>query len=405
MEDIDLKTQPEDWSWLWTWAGGMPTLIDLLNDDTPSTTLSTALSCLDLLVDVIPSILDDFIRHPTALPFLLSLPSYPPQRLLQRLYADPTYALHPALKHYLPPSHPLRPLVVDSIHIRRNEAWKRLELGRGALMVLVEEPGDLLETMKGEEKSNLTRLMDLARRYVDRDDEESRRCLELSLDILQCLPDLSTIHISLIDPISRLVVVSRTRGSRRTLPFSSTLARPVLSSLLAISTEVIDGKLTWTATMTLAEPYLPHLSPTDPLVLSLVSTHSDTSPFSPATSFPDTPDGRRLSRLSTALSNPAPSSLIHQVTPAELLSLVAPAHLSTIQRAPIPPIGIPSALSSPTPENQASAWAGKVYTSHEFRKDRSGEGVGVGVSVGLGMAVVPTRASRPASRHVDEYAT
>jgi hypothetical protein len=90
------------------------------------------------------------------------------------------------------------------------------------------------------------------------------------------------------------------------------------------------------------------------------------------------------------------SSVVHQATPAELVSLLAPSYYKILATAPVPPLGIPSTVPRATPESQASAWAGKVYSEHEFR---TREGVGLGLPGG-----VAPRASRPASRHVDEYA-
>jgi len=417
-----VELEKEDWGWLHSWAGGIPSLLDLLNDDTPPSTRDKALDTLDLFTDI-ETILPQILDHPTALPFLLSLPSYPAQPLLYRLYADPTYALHPNLRHHLPHSHSLKKLVQGG----RKEAWGNLRLGRGALAILAEGSGeDLLAIRKGTGRSNLSSLMEHTQLSATGDDQESRRSLELALDILDT-PSLydDPIAISyLAQPLPGLAVISRTRGSKRMLNIPSSRNRQVVKSLLEESTATVDGQSRWPAASALAQPYLEQLNPSDPLRTAFTDSQRDQADLS--SPFPDTLDGRRLSRLSHGLSrssrSPADSvppqvaisSIHHESTPAELLSIIAPHLLQTISTAPIPPLGIPSILN-PTPESQASAWAGKVYSSHEFRdreREREKENMGRGIAAGLGRGLSAGRVgimgaamgARPASRHVDEYA-
>ena len=418
-----LRVEREDWSWLDHWAGGEDSLLDLLDDDTTQPIRGSVLDTLDLLADIrliLPRILD----HPNALSFLLSLPSYPSQPLLQRLYADPTYALHPNLRNHLPHSHPLKKLVQGG----RTSAWANLELGRGALMLLTESSlvQDFLEIPTAKHRTNLAALLDHAQTWAEQQSDEAKKCLELALDLLES-PSLYSdpiIAAYLARVLPKLVMISRTRGSQRILAIPNTYARQVLKTLVEGSTEMIDGIMMWPAACALAQPYLTNLEPNEPFV-PLFNTgkcdHPDQS------SLPDTVDGRRLSRLSRAIDALFPiqagssalatkSSIHHQATPTELISLIAPQLLYTLSTAPIPPLGIPSILN-PTPESQASAWAGKVYSSHEFRdreRDRERENVGLGIGAGLGRGArqglgqeassSAVGGARPASRHVDEYA-
>jgi hypothetical protein len=188
-----------------------------------------------------------------------------------------------------------------------------------------------------------------------------------------------------------LVLASRVRGSQRTLNLPSNQAGTISRALLTSASSLPDGTHAWSEAVNLVQPYLSHLSPDDPVQNRFTSTTLV------SVTLPDTPDGRRLTRLSVATSGPSSSSsVVHQATPAELVSLLAPSYYKILATAPVPPLGIPSTVPRATPESLASAWAGKVYSEHEFR---TREGVGLGLPGG-----VAPRASRPASRHVDEYA-
>ena len=397
---------------------------------------------LDLLADIEP-ILPQLLEHPNALPFLLSLPSYPAQPLLHRLYANPSYALHPNLRHYLPHSHPLKKLVQGG----REAAWTHLELGRGALTILAEGTGDdLLEIGKGRERTNLAILLEYADKWAKGVDEESKKCLELVLDILEASTmysdPIACDHVARIMP--RLAIISKVKGSDRTLKFPESHARTVVQKLLEATTSIVDGQSCWPAAVKLAQPFVSHLDSNDPLRLAFTPSQRSEQE---SLSFPDTLDGRRLSRLQQALflslpvtpadpGNQYTSGIHHQATPFDLLTLLAPRLLTSLQTAPVPPLGIPTLLN-PTPDSHASAWAGKVYSSHEFRdrdrdrdRDRAGEGeglriaagigrgigIGIGVGgggggggegeggVGVGGSIGVGGMTRPASRHVDDYA-
>jgi hypothetical protein len=365
----------EDWTWLSEWAGGLDGLLDLLDDGISPWIVDIALSCLDML-----SPWDAIVNHPNALPFLLSLPSYPPQPLLQRLYSQPRYALHPSLRHYLPPSHPLRPLVMGDLAKRRAAAWARLDLGLGPLLVLKEdEVDDLMVLVDG--KSNIWRLLELAESISAQ--TERREELELCLDLLSKADNLDSVTPRIV----RIFVISSMRNGIRTLP--PLRARHALTALLHLSTEVFDGKLAFDTCLELAAPFLPQLPPSDPLRLAFGRA---------AIEYPEP-----TTRFAKELDQPSPSALLHKVTAEDILALVAPRFLAELQTAPVPSLGIPS-RSSKAIDSQASTWAGKVYTSHEFRRDREVAPTGLGVNPSTTQIAAPTRMSRPASKHVDEYA-
>ena len=398
----------EDWSWLYSWAGQTPeSLLDLLTPDTSTITLQNALNSLDLLLDfqgVDPPLLATLMSHPDALPFLLSLPSYPPQPILQRLYDDPEYALHENLRNYLPPGHHLRAFRMDDPPAARKVAWSKLTTGRAVLTVLALTRGDdLLDMSYGEIESNLSRLLKLVEGYALGKDEESKRCFELGLDILSRLPEDPRTVQTLARVLPRLFVISCVRGSSRALPFDLSLSPIALKFLLHSATEVIDGRSCFQHARSLALPYLDLLDQDDPIRTVFEPASDGIPPLSATLSLDDTLDGRRLARLQAAVdSKHTSSSIVHTATPTELLSILAPSLLKILQSAPLPPLGIASTLKDQLPEYQASAYAGKVYTSHEFRRDRDGTG-GAGIGT-LNVGAAGRGMSRPASRHVDAFA-
>ena len=399
------EAEKEDWGWLSAWAGDTSGLLDFLDDSIARTTRDKALDTLDLLADVQP-ILRKLLDHPSALPFLLSLPSYPAQPLLRRLYSDPTYTLHPSLRNHLPHSHPLKKLIRNG----RKEAWANLALGRGALVILAESSeDDLMEVSQGNEKSNLMTLLQYAQRWAEKDDDESKKCLEFALDLLDS-PSLRSNPVAtstLVRSLPRLTAISKTRGSDRILKLPSTHARPVVKALVSSSTYLVDGQSSWPAVCGLARPFLAYLEDGDPLREIIVP-----NPMSAPTSlsYQNTLEGRRISRLQSAISC-SPAILPHE-SPTQLQSSIqhqASFH-RTLSTAPIPPLGI-TPISDPTPGSHASTWAGKVYSSHEFRdrerekeRDNLGLGIAAGPSRGLGGGIGVGIGARPASRHVDQYA-
>jgi hypothetical protein len=258
-------------------------------------------------------------------------------------------------------------------------------------MVLKEIEGDdLLDVPERGEVSNVAALLELGKGCLSKDSDESSLTLELVLDLLQNSIVNHFTLTQLASALPRLVTVSRVRGSKRVLHIPHAYSRIIVQALLACSTDVINGRSCSKAAFDLAQPYLSHFDADDSLRRAFSPSLS--SPIAPP--LPDTTDGRRLTRLAEALASSHSTSILHQATPAELVSLIAPSYFRTLSSAPLPPLGIPSSIPDYTPESQASAWAGKVYSEHEFRTREN---------VGLGIAGVAARVSRPASRHVDEY--
>jgi hypothetical protein len=121
-------------------------------------------------------------------------------------------------------------------------------------------------------------------------------------------------------------------------------------------------------------------------VSAAISTVASPAPGAPRT---DAADAMALQR---ALASPS-SSLALTPTPAALLSVLAPGLLAALATAPAPPLGIAPVLPSGT-RGSASDYAGKVYSAHEFRRERDTvSGLGIGLA-GVG---------RKASRHVDDF--
>ncbi|EIW70586.1 hypothetical protein TREMEDRAFT_73513 [Tremella mesenterica DSM 1558] len=368
--------------------------LDLLDDSSSRSKTTYALQVLEVLISSVESdkVLQEVIQHPTATDWLLSQPSYPPIPLLQHLLADPQYALHPKMRHYLPPSHPLRSLVNGTETNRRDNAWNRLDAA--GLMILKEiGPGDIWE-VQGE-KSRYMLLLEKARSWAAEESKGVKRSLELALDILT-LPTEREIFSLQAEQLAKLVVISRCRGSSRTLSLPTRHARNIVKSLLEISTQVISNTLAFPHCIALVKPYLSYLTLDDPLVTIWKHTHTRTS--SPS-SHGETPEERRLYRLSRSISSLESDALVHSVTTEEMMSLMTPCFLADLRMARVPPLGISSTTPAVNPgagkESQiqtgstsASAWAGKVYSSHQFRnRDLAPQGT----------------MSRPASRHVDEY--
>lgn len=188
-----------------------------------------------------------------------------------------------------------------------------------------------------------------------------------------------------------LAVHATARGVHTDIPIPTSQAQIVITALLPLSAEVtVDGRACALAAKRLAQPYLAHL-PQDALRRSWEST--TVSPLLPSSPFPSSPSPT-ASALSRALSSPS-TSLSLSATPVDLLSVLAPSLLASLSTAPDPPLGIPSALPrTAAAAGTASDYAGKVYSAHEFRRDRDTvSGLGAGLA-GVG---------RKASRHVDDF--
>jgi hypothetical protein len=391
--------EKEDWSWVSGWAGGVDGLLRLLDEDVSRETRERALSCLELLSDTPlgPAILTQLLDHPTALSYLLLLPSYPPQPLLQRLFSGPRYALHHNLRHHLPPHHRVRNLVHGSEESRRNAAWEILPNEGGLRMLEELGIGDLSLEDKASGLSRIARLVQVLEQW-----KGPAEAFEIGLDLL-----LGGIDGSWTSYLARrvppLIVTSNIKGSSRDLKTPDHFSRDVLTSLLGIA-PLIDDTATFEIVSKLALRYAGNLSPTDPLV-----TAFHTPPIPPTPSDPATANARQVYRFSQALHS-SPNALVHSLTPNQILEALAPDLLASLATAREPMFGLSSSNGAPGHQDaSASAFAGKVYSSHEFRSRPNpsvnlailaGSGSEPGTGLGVGNARME---SRPASRHVDDY--
>jgi hypothetical protein len=403
-QDGIVSSGNEDWSWASEWAGGVEGLLGMLYEDFDVSRhqKETAMSCLELLMetDITPSILEQVLDHPTALSYLLLLPSYPPQRILQRLFEEPKYALHPNLRHHLPPTHPLRQLVHGSEEERRTVAWARLPHEGGLMMLQELGVGHLVTVDKASGLSRMARLVEVLERW-----EGSWDGYEMGLDLL--LEGIGNEwSANLARKIPPLIVTSSLRGSTRELDIPKHYSMEVLTALLNTA-PIIDGRGTFHIVSTLASPYLLHLRPSDPLVQVFTVPNASPAPLVG----PTTPGSRQLHRFSQSLHSPI-NAFVHELTPKQLLEALAPELLASLSSAREPAFGLSPSKTAPgnNDTTSASAFAGKVYSSHEFRTRQNaaihtaGASSGLGtVEVGYGLGAGSRMDSRPASRHVDDY--
>ncbi|WVQ99767.1 hypothetical protein IAU59_006909 [Kwoniella sp. CBS 9459] len=489
-----VNKEQQDWSWLWTWVHSTPSaretksadltrfeqLLDLLRPSIPHSIAQRAVDCINLLEDVSPQLMliPRLLEDPALVRRLFTVfpESSLAQRIMNHAHTRRPYALHPNVVPYLTESHPLWPLTQASSSKDHQLAWKTLHLGLPALAIIGQHDGtevtdeDLLRVEMGEEESNLARLLNLAEDATSERQKyggtaESQERLGIVLDILDEPNRFMQDRVArsyLVRSIPRLSVIYNTRGGDRSLHFPTADAEEIIRNLVECSDMVMDGRSTCTAARQLAQPYIEALSVDDSLrrIFDASSpTQAGTAARVQYSNIEDagtSEDQRRMNRLSTAmLTSTAPqipdsssgsssliagtlSSIVHTATPAELLQLIAPALVEKLATAPVPPFGIPSTISTDISDQGTKAFAGKVYTSHEFRRDRGGPnepsssvGLGIGgpgmvggMSIGMGGGGAPNlgmggnmgrapstggmgaggTGSRPASRHVDAYA-
>ncbi|KAL1408031.1 hypothetical protein Q8F55_004828 [Vanrija albida] len=202
------------------------------------------------------------------------------------------------------------------------------------------------------------------------------------------LPASPAIARTLAAALPALAAHAAARGADVALPGSLEPRAAVAALLPLLAGSTPAGISTAPAAAALARPFVARLDPADPLRLAWASPIP-----SPALA-----SSSEATRLARALDTPAASSsLLHTPSAPELLALLAPALAATLAHAREPPLGIPSALPRVVASGaaaSASDYAGKVYSAHEFRRERETvSGLGVGAS-GVG---------RKASRHVDEF--
>lgn len=417
------ESKLEDWTWASSWAGGVSGLIRILESG-PEADRQRAMECLDLLEDVEGGIISRLLESERAVIYILSQPIQ--TNLSTRLLDNPNYALHPNVRSAIPPSHPLYALLSHTVSPteQREAAWRNLEAGLLPLLILAQGKAEDISAGRITARALLRQLLERAEVHAACADKKDGRCLEAILDVISQRGKDPVTEAHLANTLPRLTVISNILNkTNRPISLSQTYALPIAQALLNTASQIIDNVPADPMTRKLVQPFLPHLPSDSPYHVIFASTPS------PLTSAP-TPvnaDTRRVSRLSTALSSRTPSAYIHSATPAELVNLLAPALYTLLSTAPAPLLDIPSALANPTPESQASAWAGKVYTSNEFREREearvglgikgaktgglavlggtaSAGGIGMGGLSGDSLSPGLGRMSRPASRHVDDFA-
>ncbi|WWC62272.1 uncharacterized protein I303_104868 [Kwoniella dejecticola CBS 10117] len=421
--------QKESYEWLYAWCGDTPnSLLDLLNDQTPPPISQRALDCLFLLDDFQP-VFPLFLTQSTALIYLITHPS----EIRDKILSTPENAVHPSILPLLPPEHPLKILDQPSSSERHLQAWKNLPLGLGPLLVLRDAgEEELLRVEEGEERSNVTRLADLA--FA----EEGGKAIDAALDILNRPFTDKRLNVYLAKHLPRLLVSQAIDGeNQRDLAIPLGCSEEVIRLLVSLRGEVISGRSARNICGKLASRYLEGLEEDHPLKRVFISTSCSSSLHSTSTSAriqvqaqvqPDSNgDVRRLNRLSTAVdksladldsaTHTGLSSLVHSVTPSELIQMISPDLFTSLSTARVPPFGIPPSAQTDL-EQGTKSFAGKVYSQHEFRKDREpsaalGLGIGNlpggvgGVNMGMGMGGLGVGSlgggGRAASRHVDSY--
>ncbi|KAK1923933.1 hypothetical protein DB88DRAFT_258296 [Papiliotrema laurentii] len=331
---------------------------------------------------------------------------------------------------------------MTSIVERRSAAWRTFETGSESLATLREVgPGDMRDVEEGFDRSNLARLMDYTEGVSL--DPMRRTDFELALDILSNLPADCVVRKASLERIVRWTVVSAQRGSTRRLPFPGELAREVMKVLVGVAGEVIERRLGFDTAKELAQPYITLLDREDPLVMAfegcdgrqegdeIDSSSSLSAELYDLSRALDATDPTRRGGVEQVGGDSTRKTTTYTVSPQDLLLLLAPRLLETLKQAPDPPLSIPSDYSKQRAEGavQANAWAGKVYSEHEFRNRGEGLPSGLGAGQGGVSPVTPgfvgqgypsqlalgasggvmqqhgyAPGGRAASRHVDEYA-
>jgi hypothetical protein len=390
-ETAEGAMEKEDWSWISDWAGGVPNLVQMLVGGVSPDKREKAMDCLQLLAEVDPTINDQIIRHPTAISYLRAHDSAP-RPLLQNLCDDPRYALHPNLRDLLPYGHRYKALVEGSEASRRDAAWALIP-DEGAFLVLQELGiGDWTKREDSSGLSRLGKLFDILEGW-----EGTKEGFNVGLGLL--LNGIgSDWSSSLVRWITPLLVKSRVFGGNHAIGIPLTYSREVITALIQCPPIISDKPFLPIAT-SLAPPNLPQLHPSDPLRNAFQLT--------PPPSFPtETPAERELSRFADSLRSPN-NGYTHSLTPSQLLSVLAPELLHSLSTARQPPFGLAPVAGISQSQNSASAsaFAGKVYSSHDFRSRAViGEGPSGPIIGGAGLGISGNRGeSRPASRHVDAY--
>jgi hypothetical protein len=390
-ETAEGTMEKEDWSWISGWAGGVPNLVQVLVGGVPPEKRKKAMDCLELLAAVDATINDQIIQHPTAVSYLRAHDSAP-RPLLQALYDDPKYALHPNVRDLLPYGHRYKALVEGSEEARRDAAWALIPDEAAFTVLQGLGIGDWAKREESSGSSRLGKLLDVLEGW-----EGSKGGFNVGLALL-----LSGIGLDwtacLARRIAPLLVKSHVLAGTQAIDIPLSYSREVVTALMQCP-PIIAGKLTLSIATSLAQPYLQELHPSAPL-------RSAFQP-KPPPSFPtETPAERELSRFADSLLSPN-NGYTHSLRPSQLLSVLAPELLHSLSTARQPPFGLAPVVGVSQSQNSASAsaFAGKVYSSHDFRSRAvAGEGPSGPIIGGAGLGISGNRGeSRPASRHVDAY--
>lgn len=422
------NAQLENMEWAWEWAGGVEGLIAIVAYPTDPSLVQRALECLTLAPR--HDIRQALTLHPAAIGTVLDL-----ETGLDDIYDDdPALLLLPTIAPRVPTGHSAHAICSAKADQRVGIAWYHLDSAL-ALHVLGEEKCgwdekallDCPVPIEGRviDKSKVVLLVEAAERFIKTD---RPLLLDKVLDLLDSPPRDTVAESYLARRLPRLIMYSRRQGSQRILPeFTLAYPRVVIEGILQ-STAEIRSEVSISEARLLAQPFIARLYPSDPLATAFTS-----SPKTPPTSIPDQitdPTARSHSRFLSHLDDPRPSALVHTLSPSDLINLLAPDLHSTLASARVPPLGIPPRRTARFGA-QASDYAGKVYTSHEFRnreKDiqgsvavspvpmgglvvpsplgvpgMSGGGPSMTLTLGGGIGMAGGRMSRPASRHVDDY--
>ena len=382
--------EKEDWSWISNWAGGVDGLVHMLDKGISLVKRGKAMECLELLCEVDPTVLDEVIKQPTAVSYLLSLGSTP--SLLHSLMDKKKYTLHPNLRDRLPNGHRYQALVGGNVVSRRNAAWSLLPDETAFDFLKDLDIRELTMKDKSSGSSLFGRLLGVLEVW-----DGTEIGYDLGLDTLLGAID-SRWSTSLVRRVTPLIVGSCLHGSRRAIGVPLSYSRDVVTALIQ-TPPTIDDKPTLSVAAELAQPHLADLHPTDTLRSAFHSTR-------PLPHSKGTPKQREISRFSESLQSPE-NGYTHSLTPTQLLSVLAPELLQSLSTARQPRFGIAPVIGTLQNLNFASAstFAGKVYTSHDFRTRQAvGEQVSGAMIGNAGLGMSGTRGeSRPASRHVDEY--
>ncbi|BEJ17065.1 hypothetical protein CspHIS471_0604660 [Cutaneotrichosporon sp. HIS471] len=249
----------------------------------------------------------------------------------------------------------------------------------------------------------LARVLRLADAQASSSHPRAGEALATTIACLAALEASGPTATRLARALPPLAANAMTRGASTTLP--SLDARTVLRALLPSTAAVAAGKSCAPSARVLATPFLRQLPRNDPLRRAwdpsapVYAPSASASPMPRASPLPtvqiEPPQEARISptevgRIQRSLDARS-SSISLNPTPAELLAAIAPGLLGALSSAKAPPLGIPASRAA---HGSASDYAGKVYSAHEFRREREMvSGLGVGAS----------GAGRKASRHVDDF--